>query len=261
MEDEDSDQMTDEIKDNIKRIIKESFKQNEHITSYVKGKLKELYSQDYWSILYIYQGDKKGYRYNISGTFFICKYKGYRILIYSKKKNQKESKDSKKGNIGKLEDDIKSLSKENFDKENKLNEQQNIIDNYKYLIDDLKIKLEENEKKWLSSQKLINEKDEIIKNLNNEMQQLQEKNKFNQTFYTRDQMFAANFLSTDQKVHYTFTCVKKDLFVDIEKKLYEKYPEYKEKNYNFVSQGKIVLRFKTIEENKLVSGVPIVLQN
>ena len=71
----------------------------------------------------------------------------------------------------------------------------------------------------------------------------------------------ANFLSTDQKVRYTFTCVKKDLFVDIEKILYEKYPEYKEKNYNFVSQGKIVLRFKTIEENKLVSGVPIVLQN
>ena len=40
---------------------------------------------------------------------------------------------------------------------------------------------------------------------------------------------------------------KERFFVDIEKILYEKYPEYKEKNYNFVSQGKIVLRFKTIE--------------
>ena len=80
------------------------------------------------------------------------------MIINSKKNNQKESKDSKRGNIGKLEDDIKSLSKENLDKENKLNEQKNIIDNYKYLIDDLKIKLEEKEKKWLSSQKLINKK-------------------------------------------------------------------------------------------------------
>ena len=80
MEDEHSNQMTDEMKNNIKRIIKESFKQNENKCTYVKGKLKELYSQDYWSILYIYQGDNSGYHYNISGTFFICKYKGYKIL-------------------------------------------------------------------------------------------------------------------------------------------------------------------------------------
>ena len=258
MKDEDFCQMSDEMKDNIKRIIKESFKQNETKSTYAKEKLKELYSQEKWSILFIYQGDNSGSSYSISGAFFTCKYKGYRIIVYSKKKNQKTQK---KGEMEKLEEDIKSLSKENVDKEDKLNEAKNTIDNYKYLIDDLKVKLEEKEKKLESSQKLINEKDIIIKNLNNEIQHLQQKNKFNQTFYTRDQMFAANFLSMDQKVHYTFTWVKKDLFVDIEKVLYEKYPQYKEKNYNFVSQGKIVLRFKTNEENELESGIPIILQN
>ena len=72
-------------------------------------------------------------------------------------------------------------------------------------------------------------------------------------------MFALNFLSSDQKIHYAIPCLKKDLFVDVEKKLYEKFPKYKEKNYNFVFQGKVILRFKSVEENKLESGIPIIM--
>ena len=34
----------------------------------------------------------------------------------------------------------------------------------------------------------------------------------------------------------------------------------KEKNNNFLSPGKIVLRFKTVGENRLESGIPIVMQ-
>ena len=92
------------------------------------------------------------------------------------------------------------------------------------------------------------------------MQQKQENNSFNKTFYTREQMIALNFLSTDSKLHYAIPCLNKDLFVDVEKKLYDKYPEYKEKNNNFLSQGKIVLRFKTVGENRLENGIPIVMQ-
>ena len=54
--------------------------------------------------------------------------------------------------------------------------------------------------------------------------------------------------------------VYKDLFVDVEKKLYDKFPEYKERNNNFLSQGKIVLKFKTVGENRLESGIPIIMQ-
>ena len=48
--------------------------------------------------------------------------------------------------------------------------------------------------------------------------------------------------------------------INLEDIAYDKYPEYKEKNNNFLSQGNIVLKFKTVGENKLESGIPIVMQ-
>ena len=103
------------------------------------------------------------------------------------------------------------------------------------------------------------EKEKEIYNLKKEMQQKKENNAFNKTFYTREQMIALNFESTDSRLRYAIPCLKKDLFVDVEKKLYDKYPQYKEKNNNFLSQGKQILRFKTIEENHLLSGNPIIM--
>jgi len=76
-------------------------------------------------------------------------------------------------------------------------------------------------------QKTIKEKEDEINNLKNEIQLKKEDNPFNKSFYTRDDMIALNFLSTDSKLHYAIPCLNKDLFVDVEKKLYDKYPEYK----------------------------------
>ena len=103
------------------------------------------------------------------------------------------------------------------------------------------------------------EKEKEIYNLKKEMQQKKENNAFNKTFYTREQMIALNFESTDSRLRYAIPCLKKDLFVDVEKKLYDKFPQYKEKNNNFLVQGKTILRFKTVEENQLVSGIPIIM--
>ena len=72
-------------------------------------------------------------------------------------------------------------------------------------------------------------------------------------------MLALNFISSDQKLHFALPCIKKDLFVDIEKKLYDKFPEYKETNNNFLVNARMILRFKTVEENKLDSGIPILI--
>ena len=79
-------------------------------------------------------------------------------------------------------------------------------------------------------QKTLKEKEEEIINLKNEIQQKQENNSFNKTFYTREQMIALNFISSDSTLHYAIPCLNKDLFVDVEKKLYDKFPEYKERN-------------------------------
>ena len=44
-----------------------------------------------------------------------------------------------------------------------------------------------------------------------------------------------------------------------EEKLYKEYPEYRETNNRFLANGSEVLRFKTINENKIGSGKPIML--
>jgi len=79
------------------------------------------------------------------------------------------------------------------------------------------------------------------------------------SYYPRDQILALNFISSDSSLQFAVPCIKKDLFVDVEKKLYKEFPEYKETNNIFLAQGKAILRFKTIEENQLKSGIPIII--
>jgi len=45
----------------------------------------------------------------------------------------------------------------------------------------------------------------------------------------------------------------------VEEKLYQEYPEYRETNNTFLAQGKIILRFKTIDQNNIGTGKPVIL--
>ena len=65
--------------------------------------------------------------------------------------------------------------------------------------------------------------------------------------------------STDQKFIYSLPCKTSTLFSKIEEKLYEEFPEYKETDNHFLINGKKVKRFKTIEENGIKNGKPIIL--
>ena len=68
-----------------------------------------------------------------------------------------------------------------------------------------------------------------------------------------------NFISSDQNVHYAATCLKTNTFAEIEEKLYKQYPQYRETNNNFIANGIQILRFKTIAENKIGTGLPVTL--
>ena len=70
---------------------------------------------------------------------------------------------------------------------------------------------------------------------------------------------AIHFISMDQKVHYSIPCIDTDIFAEIEEKLYKQFPEYRETNNYFISQGKQVLRFKTISQNNIGNGLPVTL--
>ena len=68
------------------------------------------------------------------------------------------------------------------------------------------------------------------------------------------------FISTKQDIYYyTIFCFSDDLFVNVEKKLYEKYPNYIETENIFNTGGRKIVRFKTIKENQIESDSSILL--
>ena len=265
MEEKFSYDMDEKMKDTIKKIIEDSFNEIKNSSGkkavYINEELEKIYPDKRWNILSIGIGNHNSYSYNGYGNILFCHFKkrGF-IICYINTKNNTKPNSKELNEKEKLEENIKSLSNEKSSLKEKLSDSQITIKKYESIIKEQKSKLENIiiEKELL--QKTIKEKEEEINNIKNGIQHKEENNSFNKTFYTRDQMIALNFLSTDSKLHYAIPCLDKDLFVDIEKKLYDKFPEYKEKNNNFLSQGKIVLRFKTVGENKLESGIPIIMK-
>ena len=106
-----------------------------------------------------------------------------------------------------------------------------------------------------SLQNTIMQKDQEIMNLKNI---LQNNNFINLKVYKND-IITINFISTDGSLHYAVSCDKNETFAEAEEKLYKKYPNYRETNNYFLYGGRNILRFKTIENNKIVSGEPITL--
>ena len=72
-------------------------------------------------------------------------------------------------------------------------------------------------------------------------------------------MVCINFISSEQKIHFAVPCIKSNIFAEIEEKLYKQYPAFRETNNTFLVNGTIVLRFKTIAENKIGNGFPVTL--
>ena len=72
-------------------------------------------------------------------------------------------------------------------------------------------------------------------------------------------IIAVNFISMDGNVHYAIIAEKNKTFVEIEEKLYQQYPQYRETNNNFLANGTEILRFKTIKQNKIKNGTQIKL--
>ena len=67
------------------------------------------------------------------------------------------------------------------------------------------------------------------------------------------------FISNDQNLIYGIPCSGDDKFAEIEEILYREYPEYRGINNKFIANGKEILRFKSINDNKIGTGRPIML--
>ena len=130
-----------------------------------------------------------------------------------------------------------------------------IIQEQKYKINELENKLKSSNihlNKLQSLEYLIKEKDKEI----NELKKLLKNNKINMNIgYDK----CVNFISQDQKINYAIPCSGNSIFAQIEELLYQEYPEYRETNNIFLADGKEILRFKTINENNVGTGRPIML--
>ena len=67
-----------------------------------------------------------------------------------------------------------------------------------------------------------------------------------------EKLIAVNITSEDSRINFPIICKINSQFIDIERKLYQKYPEYGANNGQdnlFLFNGKQVNRFKTMEQN------------
>ncbi len=68
---------------------------------------------------------------------------------------------------------------------------------------------------------------------------------------SEEKMMSIIFISIDQNIHYSIICKNTDIFSNIEKKFYDKYPEYKNTQNEFIINGNKVDRLKNIDDNKI----------
>ena len=109
---------------------------------------------------------------------------------------------------------------------------------------------------------VINNLNELVKIKDNEINNLKvqlQYNSNNKKYVNYNKILVINFISLDQKINCGISCLETDTFAEVEEKLYQKYEEYRETNNNFLARGRIILRFKTIAENKIKDGDKIQL--
>ena len=104
--------------------------------------------------------------------------------------------------------------------------------------------------------------DEIIMKYKKEINDLKIKlAKYEKRVYVNfNDIMVVNFQSGDGQVRHGIQCLKTETFAEVEEKLYKMFDEYRNTNNIFLVKGNIVLRFKTISENKIQNGDVIQLQ-
>ena len=150
--------------------------------------------------------------------------------------------------INKLKNELAKANKVIEQQNLTISELQNYLNNYNNIINNLN-------KNINNYKNIISEKDI---ELNNYKSQLNNNIIPNNNVNFNDIM-CVNFISSDQNVHFSVPCIKTNTFAEVEEKLYKQYPQYRETNNTFIANGTQILRFKTIDENKIGNGLPVKL--
>ena len=144
-----------------------------------------------------------------------------------------------------------------------ISKEKNIIkDKYEQLTKDM-----DKDKKTVDDLKnSIKEKDDIISNLEDKnkafLNVIKEYNgmknalklSLNFDIKGEEKLMCLDFVSTNSIVHHAIICKNTQKFNEVENLLYEKYPQYKETNNVFLSNGVIINKSKTLSENGIRDG-------
>lgn len=74
-------------------------------------------------------------------------------------------------------------------------------------------------------------------------------------------IIAVLFQSADGHINYSIPCKKSLIFSEVEKKLLDVFPEYKQKRLIYIQNGNIIEKEKSLEDNKIIPGFSVVVNN
>ena len=104
-------------------------------------------------------------------------------------------------------------------------------------------------------EKLVNEQKQEIDDYIFKLNYLSENNKAI-SFKPEDKVISVLFMTQGNQdiINYSMPCKTKDLFVRLEERLYQDFPKYRNVETFFMVNANRILRFKTLEENKIKSN-------
>ena len=149
---------------------------------------------------------------------------------------EKENNNKLKTENKKLEKIINSLKQENKDVKKKLEKEINKLKE--------NLKLLENE---------LNTKNNEIKNYILEINDLKENKNQITSIKPGEKIFSVLFMTQGNNdiFNYSMTCKNTELFVRLEERLYDDFPKYKKLETIFMVDARRILRFQTLDENKI----------
>ena len=74
-----------------------------------------------------------------------------------------------------------------------------------------------------------------------------------------EKVFAIQFVSGDQNIHYPIACKESDIFLNIEKKFLDIYPFLRNKNIYYIANWNILGRNATLKENRIKNVNSIII--
>ena len=66
-----------------------------------------------------------------------------------------------------------------------------------------------------------------------------------------EKLISVIFVSSDKKINYSIICKNTDKFSKIENMLYDAYPELIESENNFIVNGKLINKYKSLDFNNI----------